>query len=275
MGKIVWLASYPKSGNTWLRAFLHNYIAQPDSPYSINRLIDFSASESNALFYRKYDARPASSYAIAEVQRMRPLVHRDLTELHPDLVFVKTHNASLSVHGVPLCTPEVTQGAIYIVRDPRDVAVSYSHYTGRSLDKIIEFMNKSQAANRGTDAQVFEMLASWSMHVDLWTRHPNPKLLVLRYEDMLDRPQASFGKVIGFLGDRGDPARMDRAIAFSAFEALQAQEAEHGYVANAADSTAPFFRTGQAGQWREVLSTAQRLRLETDHAEMMKKFGYR
>jgi hypothetical protein len=275
MGKIIWLASYPKSGNTWLRAFLHNYIAQPDAPYSINRLIDFSVSESNALFYRKYDARPGSAYAIAEVQKMRPWVHRDFTLLHPDLVFVKTHNASLTVHGVPLCTPEVTQGAIYIVRDPRDVAVSYSHYTGRSLDWIIAFMNKAQAANRGNDVQVFELLSSWSAHVDLWTRHKNPKLLVLRYEDLLARPRQSFARVIGFLGDPPEPARLVRAIAFSAFGALQAQEAEHGYVADGADSTAPFFRKGEAGQWREILSTAQRLRLETDHAAMMEKFGYR
>jgi hypothetical protein len=275
MGKIIWLASYPKSGNTWLRAFLHNYIAQPDTPYSINRLIDFSVSECNAQFYRKYDARPGSAYSIAEVQRMRPSVHRDFTELHPDLVFVKTHNASLTVHGVPLCTPEVTQGAIYIVRDPRDVAVSYSHYTGRNLDWIIEFMNKEQAANKASDVQVFELLSSWSVHVDLWTRHKNPKLLVLRYEDLLEQPQASFGSVIGFLGDQPDPARLDQAIAFSAFETLQAQEAEHGYVADGPDSPGPFFRQGQAGQWREVLSTPQRLRIETDHAAMMEKFGYR
>jgi hypothetical protein len=255
--------------------FLHNYIVQPDTPYSINRLIDFSVSESNAQFYRKYDARPGSAYSIAEVQRMRPLVHRDFTQLHSDLVFVKTHNASMTVHGVPLCTPEVTQAAVYIVRDPRDVAVSYSHYTGRSLDWIIEFMNKEQAANRGTDVQVFELLSSWSVHVDLWTRHKNPNLLVLRYEDLLEQPQLSFGKVIGFLGDQPDLARLDQAIAFSAFEALQAQEVEHGYVADGTDSDAPFFRRGQAGQWREVLSTSQRLALETDHAAMMEKFGYR
>ena len=275
MGKIVWLASYPKSGNTWLRAFLHNYIAQPNMAYSINRLIDLSVSESNALFYSKYDVRPASAYGIAEVQRMRPLVHRDFTQLHPDLVFVKTHNASLSVHGVPLCTPEVTHGAIYIVRDPRDVAVSYSHYTGRELDQIIAFMSKPQAANRGTDLQVFEMLGSWSIHVDLWTRHESPRLLVLRYEDMLAQPKASFGKVIGFLGEPAESARLDRAIAFSTFESLRAQEAEHGYSANAVDATGSFFRQGKAGQWREVLTTAQRLRLEADHAGMMEKFGYR
>ena len=89
------------------------------------------------MFFEPHDARPASQYSVADVQRMRPMVHRDLTRLHPDLVFVKTHNASLTVHGIPLCSPEVTEGAIYIVRDPRDVAISYSKYTGQNLDQII------------------------------------------------------------------------------------------------------------------------------------------
>jgi hypothetical protein len=274
MGKIVWLASYPKSGNTWLRAFLHNYIAESETPYSINSLIDFSASESNALFYAPHDPRPASAYSIADAQRLRPKVHRDLTRLHDDLVFVKTHNACLSVHGVPLCTPEYTQAAIYILRDPRDVAVSYSAYTGQSLDQIIRFMNKSQAANRGTDAQVFELLGSWSMHVDSWTRQNNGKVLLLRYEEMLARPAESFGKVIAFLGSPAESERLNRAIEFSSFSSLAAQETAHGYAANAPNSASRFFRTGQTGQWREVLSNAQRLALETDHQSMMQKFGY-
>jgi len=92
---------------------------------------------------------------------------------------------------------------------------------------------------------------------------------------MLEQPVESFGKVVAFLGDPPERARLNRAIAFSSFASLQAQEAEHGYIANSADSTAPFFRKGEAGQWREVLSTAQRLRIETDHGEMMEKFRYR
>jgi hypothetical protein len=274
MGNLVWLASYPKSGNTWLRAFLHNYIAEPEKPYDINRLIDLSASEADAKFFRPHDVRPASQYSIEAVQRIRPLVHRELTKLHPDLVFVKTHNASLSVHGVPLCTPEVTEGAIYIVRDPRDVAISYSQYTGRSLDQIITFMAKSQAANRSTDGQVFELLGSWSMHVDSWTRNRNPKLLVLRYEDMLENPLGSFGAVIDFLGEKPEPGRLDRAVEFSAFKSLAGQEAACGYAANAPNAASAFFRVGRAGQWREVLSTAQCLRIEADHREVMRRFGY-
>jgi hypothetical protein len=274
MGKIVWLASYPKSGNTWLRAFLHNYIAQPETAYSINRLVDLSASESNAVFYRPYDPRPARQFSIAEAQAMRPLVHQDLTKLHPDLVFLKTHNACLSVHGIPLCTPECTEAAIYILRDPRDVAISYSVYTGQSLDQIIRFMNQPQAANRGTDTRIFEFLGPWSLHVDSWTRQNTGKLLVLRYEDMLAHPATSFGRLISFLGGEEAPERLARAIEFSSFASLAAQEAAEGYRANAPTSTAAFFRNGQAGQWRTILSTAQRLRIETDHHAIMRKFNY-
>src|SRR5579859_7534945 len=100
MGNIVWLASYPKSGTTWLRAFLHNFSRPSDQPYDINRLSDFSANECEAALYRAHDPRPASQYSMAEVQRLRPLVHRDLARVAAGPVFVKTHNAVLVVEGI-------------------------------------------------------------------------------------------------------------------------------------------------------------------------------
>jgi hypothetical protein len=273
MGKIVWLASYPKSGNTWLRAFLHNFIRQPAMPHSINRLHELSASECNAVFFKKYDARPASQYSTRDVQRMRPLVHEDLTRLHDDLVFIKTHNACLDFHDVPLCTPAVTAGAIYIVRDPRDVAISYSSYTGLGIDAVIGFMGETNAANRSTDRQVFEFLSSWSNHVASWMGQK--RKIVVRYEDLLAEPETAFGKVVRFLGgDDPVPERLRRAVAFSSFNALATQEAAEGYVANAPGSASAFFRQGQTGQWRDVLSAAQIGRIEMDHAVMMKRFGY-
>ena len=272
MGLIVWLASYPKSGNTWVRAFLHNYILRPPAPYSINDLDRISASECAAGFFHPYDPRPASIYTEAEVQRMRPKVHRDLTRLHDDLVFIKTHNAAWAVHEVALCTWEVTAGAIYLVRDPRDVAVSYAAYTGRGLNDIIAFMGRAGAANRGTDAQVFELLGSWSGHVESWLARP--KTLVLRYEDLRAAPEAAFGKIVGFLGDGGaEPDRLRRAIAFSDFPTLAAQERANGYGA-AGPAGAPFFRAGGSGQWLERLTAAQSGRIETDHRAMMRRFGY-
>ncbi len=274
MGKLIWLASYPKSGSTWLRAFLHNYIRRTETPYDINRLTDLSAGEAGAARYRRFDPRPASRYAVADVQRMRPLVHRALMDTHPNLVFVKTHNASLVVEGVPLVTPEVTAGAIYIVRDPRDVAVSYSRHLGRSIDETIAFMADPGAATGGTDEKVYERLSAWSVHVHFWTRNRSPLLLVLRYEDMLADPEAAFGAVIRWLGEEPPPERLARAVRFSRFEELNRQERASGFAERPAESVDPFFRSGRAGAWREVLTPHQRACIERDHAQVMARFGY-
>jgi len=266
MGKIVWLASYPKSGNTWLRAFLHNYIARPESPQSINDLTAFTAVESAAAFFRK----PGETLTTEQTQHLRPSVHESLTRLHDDLVFIKTHHANIAVHNIPLCTPAQTAGAITILRDPRDVALSYAAFTGKPVDEIITFMANPRAANRATEKQVFELLSSWSNHVQSWTTAP--KTLTLRYEDLLANPEASFGRIIHYLGGEPEPERLARAIEFSSFKTLSEQERAHGY--NAGSDKTPFFRAGRTGQWREQLTLAQRLRIEADHATVMLRFNY-
>jgi hypothetical protein len=255
-----------------MRAFLHNYITQPDTPHRINALAEFCVPECGAVFFRAYDDRTAHEYTTQEVQKMRPLVHRDFMALHDDLVFVKTHNAALDMHGVPLCTPEVTAGAIVIIRDPRDVALSYSRYTGLRIDETIAFMAAPNAANRSTDVQVFELFSSWSRHTESWVA--TEKRLLVRYEDMLADPVKSFGRVIKFLGGAPAPQRLAQAIAFSRFEILSAQERATGFAAHAPDAAAPFFRAGRAGQWREALTPAQAARIEADHGAMMRGFGY-
>ena len=245
MGKLVWIASYPKSGSTWVRAFLHNYIRQPDAPYDINALMDLSTGESGAARYHRYDPRPASQSSIADVQRMRPLVHRDLMAVHPNLVFVKTHNASVLVEGVPMMTPGVTAGAIYIVRDPRDVAVSYSRHRGRSIDDTIAFMADPAAATGGTDDKVYERLSSWSVHVHFWTRNPDPRLHVMRYEDMAAIPEITFAEVVRLLGQEPPDDRLARAIRFSSFDELQSQERARGFIEQPAEFGRPVFSSWQ------------------------------
>ncbi len=274
MGQLVWIASYPKSGNTWMRAFLHNYIRQPDAPSDINHLTDLTAADNNALSYQRYDTRPASQYTIADVQRMRRLVHRDLTGLDSTLVFVKTHNARLQVEGAPLITPEVTAGAVYIVRDPRDIAVSFARHLGRSIDDTITVMADPEAATGGTDTQIYERHSSWSLHVRSWTSQPDPTVFVIRYEALIASPAAAFGPVIDWLGQDPPKDRLERAIRFSALDELRAQEQKKGFKERSADSTGPFFGTGQPGHWRTVLSPAQQARIERDHGAMMQRFGY-
>jgi hypothetical protein len=263
MGKLVWLASYPKSGNTWLRAFLHNYITNATAPHSINALTDFSAVECAAAFFEGATDNQA-------VQRLRPLVHGRLMGLHDDLVFVKTHNANLAIDGVPLCTPAAMAGAIVVVRDPRDIAVSYARFLGKPINEVIAFMAHPHAANAATSLQVFEYLSSWSAHVESWLAAP--RTLVVRYEDMLADAPRTFGKIIHYLGGAPEPDRLARAIAFSAFSELSAQEQANGYLKGA--SGADFFANGQHGQWRDTLTAEQTQQIETTHRAVMQRCRY-
>lgn len=271
MGKIVWLASYPKSGNTWVRAFLHNYITNAHTPHSINKLVDASVSECAMAFF----GTPGQILSPQDVQALRPQVHQKLTQLHDDLVFVKTHNANLNIYNTPLCTPEFTAGAGFIVRDPRDVALSYAAFTGKDLDEIIAFMANEGAANASDGVQVFEFLSSWSRHAVSWVAAP--KRLLVRYEDLLADPERGFARIIRFLGhaeDKPDPERLRRAIAFSDFATLSGQEAQEGYRAGS-PSGEKFFRVGKGGQWRKQLSQAQAAAIWATHHDIMEKFGYK
>jgi hypothetical protein len=205
------------------------------------------------------------------VQQLRPAVHEQLTRLHPDLVFVKTHNANLAIHGMPLCTPAVTAGSVFIVRDPRDIAVSYAAFARKSIDDIIDFMGNPNAANATDEHQVFEHLSSWSHHAVSWVAAQNR--LLVRYEDLLAEPERYFARIIRFIGTGEVEAdRLKRAIAFSSFDKLAGQEAAEGY--RAAGSAKTFFRAGKAGQWREQLTWEQIARIEATHGEIMQKFGY-
>jgi hypothetical protein len=273
MGAIIWLASYPKSGNTWLRAFLHNLLRNPQEGYDINKLDEFTIGESAYEWYRRFDERPAQAYSDAEVAALRPKVHRFLTTIFPDSIFVKTHCAVMEDHGFPTVTFEVTAGAIYVVRNPLDVAISYAHHFGLSLDAMIHYMAKQRAQIWASNNHVCELLGSWSEHVESWTSKPSSGLHVVRYEDMLMKPQIAFGEIVRFLGLKVPLKRLERAIARSSFRVLQEQERRHGFKEKS-EFAERFFREGKSGEWRRLLTPEQIDRVVTAHSLQMKRFGY-
>ena len=274
MGNIVWLASYPRSGNTWLRAFLHNLLRDPDSPYDINRLQDFTLIDSQARWYRALDPRPVDKLTKEEVVALRGRAHRAMTAAFPDTVFVKTHNALVEDRGSPMITLEVTAGAIYIVRNPLDVAVSYSAHYGVSLDAAVTAMTERDTQSIGNQANfVYELFGSWSQHVASWTNQPRQALHVVRYEDLLSAPRRAFGDIAGFLGLRPTAARLEKAIKYSSFRILQEQERWHGFKERSLKSER-FFRSGRSGEGGRLLDPAQIERLAAAGREQMARFGY-
>jgi hypothetical protein len=272
MGAIIWLASYPKSGNTWMRAFLHNLLMNTREPVDINSLHLFTLGEAAAEYYNQFDRRPLSSMSDSDIMSLRPKVHELLTHASPDSVFVKTHNFLGEIEGVPLITMAYTAGAIYIVRNPLDVAISYASHFGVSIDQAINELGNTGTGSKLSDRHAREYYGSWSLNVGSWAQKSMPSLHVVRYEDMQDRPSETFAGVAHFLGLNPPPERLERAIANVSFGALKAQEEEHGFVERTEHSR--FFREGRSGGWRTNLTDQQIARIVADHREQMTRFGY-
>jgi hypothetical protein len=273
MGKIIWLASYPKSGNTWMRAFLHNLLRNPDEGYDINRMTDFSFSDSTIEIFRPFLKKPWQEWSQEDVTNTRWAAQRYICSQRLDDQFIKTHNALIEYGGKPMIYPEFTAGAIYIVRNPLDVAISLAHHYVVDLDEGIRILNNHLNGTLGDEKLVFEIHRSWNMHVESWTTQVVANKLFVRYEDMLERPRPTFGKVAKFLGLKPTPERLIRAIENSSFEKLRKQEDSRGFVERPPKAE-KFFRSGKANQWRNVLSPEQIERVVEVNREQMKKWGY-
>ena len=273
MGGIIWLASYPKSGNTWVRTFLHNLLLNATRPADLNELTKFTIGDGNKSWYEHVTGKPFDSFSPEEIAALIPKVHRAYAQSRPDSVFVKTHNMFGKIHGVPLITPEFTAGAIYIVRNPLDVVISLSDHYGMPIDQGIEMMNDAEAYSAETASRLADFLGSWSIHVTSWQAMDRSRMHVMRYEDMLYKPEKSFGDLAKFLGLKPPKDRLKRAIKFSSFDTSRKLEAEKGFNERS-DKAEKFFRVGKAGQWKTVLTAPQVDKIVTAHHDVMETFGY-
>jgi hypothetical protein len=277
-GGIYWLASFPRSGNTWLRVFIHNLLddvlgsASPEE--GINALDRYTAVEAELRYFLPYLGKSPDGTDWQAVANVRPLVQRALARSKPGTLFVKTHAALLSTRGVPAISPEVTVGAVHLVRNPLDVVCSYAPHFGFTIDQAIDLMASKNNFFRNRKGFVFELVSSWSENVDSWTREKSPAVCVLRYEDMIADPRTAFTAFVRHAGIKATPAQIKRAIEKSSFDRLKKAEAEGGFRERPAEASASFFRSGRSGGWRETLTAEQVGRIVSAHEPVMRQFGY-
>jgi len=273
MGNIIWLASYPKSGNTWTRIFIQNLFLDPDKPIDINEVGNMTLGDGSKTWYEKVGGKPVDDMSPEEIAALTPKVHKAFTNAYPDSVFVKTHSAVGALHGVPLITKECTAGVIYIVRNPLDVVISLADHYGLSLDGGIDMMNNPKATALPSERKVDQIYGSWSSHVGSWHQFSGPRMFTMRYEDMLHKPAKTFGKMAQFLGLKPPKQRLQKAIRFSSFNSLKKQESEKKFREQS-NQNEKFFRSGKSGQWKKILSEEQVSRIVDCHGSIMKEFGY-
>lgn len=275
---LVWLASYPKSGNTWVRVFLYQLMrivnGIPREDDELNKL-DRSSMYEGRLFnlFEQMLGKPMSQITPMEIMRVRALAHEEIVKRTNTLALIKTHNVLGHLADFPLINLKVSCGSIIIVRDPRDVAPSLAKHLGASVDEAITVMSTPAYHTTNQPEQVFEMWGSWSENVKSWTMKPSEAALVVRYEDMLSNPTETFGKMVEHLRQSATQEQLLEAIELSSFDVLRKQEEDYDFRERSPKADR-FFSTGKAGTWREKLTESQVQRIVDAHGETMSQFGY-
>jgi aryl sulfotransferase len=290
--RTIWLASYPKSGNTWLRMLIANLSAQDDKPVDINDLperggiasargpfdylllIDsglLTHDEADSLRRRVYEALARGA---EDDEYDKP---KDL----PPVRFVKAHDAyTFTPKNEPLLAgARGADGAIVIVRDPRDVAPSLANHMGGNIDDAITFMSDRDAGfcagSKRLGNQLRQKLPGWSGHIASWLDQSDIPVHLIRYEDMKADTFGTLSRALAFADRAATDEEMRRAVSSADFAQLQEQERGNGFrEAPRPWSGGNFFRRGEAGGWRNELTVEQVERIESEHAPMMRRLAY-
>ena len=273
---IVWLASYPKSGSTWVRAFLTAFL-DPGSPVDLGalvgkpRLLDRHMLDDMA----GIDSAQLSPAALIPYQAMQI---RALAASAQAPIFFKTHSQYLvGPGGHALFPAEATAGAICIVRNPVDVVPSYAHHEGKTFDEIIGMLADDSAMldhwPTRRSPNIAQTVGSWGAHALSWINAAPFPVHLVRYEDLVREPHARFTQMLDFLRLSPAPERVRYAAARASFAALAQAETEHGF-AEKPTTARPFFREGQIGTGQNELTGDQLAKVLLTCAPVMQRLGY-
>ena len=269
---IDWLISYPKSGNTWMRALIAAYLRDMD--------IDL-----NNMHGTDSDANPKWIQGLMPI-RMDLMENRDKLLFRPASLFtmsmqnrvpfmVKTHHMYATLYGMPLFPDGMIKKAFYIIRDPRDVAISLSHHFARPMKETIELMANPQFLLTGPNIML-SLVGSWSAHYRTWTTwarsNKDTQFAIIKYEDLLKDPTQIFTQFLKIWEQPIDDERIKRAVERTNFSILRSKEQQTGF---SEATTGSFFRDGRAEQWRDILTEEQIGTIEKQHGDVMAEAGYK
>lgn len=263
-----WLASYPKSGNTWFRVFLSNLLFPNQSPVDPNRLPLNNVIASARSPFHEIIGVPPSLLTPDEYDSLRPEIDRIIGRDWSGPICVrKAHDAYTYLpDGRPLMSRGPDFAAIYILRNPWDVAVSAANHWNMTHDEAVELMCRDDAgidnSSNRISTQLRQQLLSWSGHVESWLKAPL-ELCLVRYEDMHSTPLETFLRAVRFLGLQVTNSEVNDAIKASDFQCLQRIERERGF--REAPGKRQFFRIGQVNGGRDLLSENNRRQLDYQH----------
>lgn len=273
MGKIVWLASYPESGAYWVSMFLANLISDSKGPCNTKERDAIVPAENSTKLYQPFFKQPLTEVPMVKLALMRPKIHLELAKRANDFLFLRTHNAIVRHCDRLTITPEATAAAIYLVRNPLDIAATYGATKGRPIDRTISHMAKPGRVLGKSSNRTYEFVGSWSENVESWTTRIGGRFLCLKFEDLLENPFMQFSQMVDFLGMKVTPEQIANASENSINGILE--EYKKAGVRMARHLTPlELLRSGAALRGKRLLTTQQIATIAATHHVQMRRFGY-
>jgi len=276
-GRLVLVSSYPKSGNTWMRAVLEQLRRGPGWTFSINEMPSgFYGFKRRALF-DSISPVNAADLLVDEIENMLPSIFRTMVEEDAYTHIIKVHDdVRRNASGDWLYPPDAVHAVVYLVRHPFDVAVSFAHHMNLSLPDTVALMQEGEIVSHLVDQLPLSLpqhMGSWSGSIASWLDAAQYRVIFARYEDLYADPVAEFGRVALAAGFSAPQEDIARAVGGTQFERMREEEKTSGFRERPPTSSS-FFRAGRPRSWEGKLDQDLRDRLVKDHGPMMERLGY-
>tara|TARA_Y100000768_G_C23860219_1_gene625311 strand:+ start:34 stop:873 length:840 start_codon:yes stop_codon:yes gene_type:complete len=277
---IIWIASYPKSGNTYLRSFLASYYFSKKGKFDFNLLMNIPQFPS--IRFSQRDFLSFSDASKNWISNQKFFFNKE------ELFFLKTHNSLCRYENFEFTTQSESIGAIYIVRDPRNVITSMCNHYSFNLEYALEKMSDKKAslsekASNG-DCSNFTFLGSWSDHYKSWKNNDKFKVLFIKYEDLKENKELIFKKVIDFIErlkgskqNKFDENKFFNSIRSTNFVNLKNKEINEGFEESKISSMGKkinFFNMGFKNDWKKLLPQSIIKKIDKQFEKELSELGY-
>lgn len=266
--KITWISSYPRSGNTWMRALI--------TAYANNAVIDINCiiqnNDKTPEYYNDIIKKPIHDWTMFEQALIKPVAMLRMLEESGKNLILKTHDCNVDISGVAQIPTDFTRSAIYMVRDPRDVVLSLKNHYGCSDNaEAVDILINDSSITRFSNKGLFVPQLSWKINVTSWMRKLPYPVHIVKYEDMLERPVETFSEVVKFIGVKYEEQLIIKTIDACSFDKFQKQELKNGFR----ESIGPkFFHKGITKRWKKELESELQTKIVNACEIEMKSLGY-